>query len=640
MTELLQQFHFIRPQWLWALVPLLVLFLLLFRKRLSSQSWTQVISPELLPFLTEGSATSKKNNYLIPVGLGWLLTCLALAGPTWEKLPQPVHRQTDALVIVLDLSLSMLATDLNPSRLVVAQRKLTDLLKLRKEGLTGLVVFSGDAHSVSPLTDDSKTIAALVPALSPEIMPVFGSRLDHGLTEAVKLLTQGGAGKQSRIIVLTDGIHPRSQKQTLKLVEEIEYPISILVVGTSTGAPIPKPDGGFLKDGTGSIVIPKLDLAPLKAISATSGGNFQRLTIDDSDIQRLLGKKISLNSNNSNSTSAQSDEEKTREFDLWVERGPWLLLPLLLLALPAFRRGWIFSLTLLVTLPLATTPRTAQAFEWQDLWSTADQRGMNAMENEQHEQAAELFDNPNWKGSAHFREGKYEEAAEQFSTSDNAQAHYNRGNALAKAGKLEDALSAYDQALEKQPQLNDAQANKKLVADLLKQQQEQEQKQKDEQSESNEDGEPSDDQQGEQSGDQQDNSSEPSDDEQQQNSEPGEQEPDQQGKDQKEPEDSDENEDKSDKEQSEQDKKDEQDAKNKAKQEEQNEGQPKPSEPASSDDQRTEEQRQQDQKTEQMLRRLPDNPGLLFQRKFQQQYLKNKQNRNRQLEANSKEPIW
>lgn len=640
MTEFLNQFHFIRPHWLWLIAPLLAVLILLLKQRQANNSWSQIIAPELLPFLTENTGHGPGRNYFLPLSIGWLLAVIALSGPTWQKLPQPVHRQTDALVVVLDLSLSMLAADQQPSRLIKARRKLSDLLKIRKEGLTGLVVFSGDAHSVSPLTDDSKTIAELVPALSPEIMPVFGSNLKAGLNEAVKLIEQGGAAKQSRVIVFTDGIHPSSVEQTLKQAKISGYPISILAFGTTQGAPIPKPDGGFLKNGSGSIVIPKLDAQPLRKIAATSGGSYQESTIDDSDLQRLLSKSIVLPPARSNN---QTDDQNTRELNLWVERGPWLILPLLLLVLPAFRRGWIFALVLVINIP-----QPAMAFEWQDLWKTPDQQGLEAMKNKQHEQAAELFNNPQWKGSAHFKKGDYEKAAEQFSTKDSATAHYNRGNALAMAGKLEEALEAYDQALTKNPQLADAATNQQLVDELLKQQKKQEQ------SDSSEDGEPSDSQQQNSNQDQNQNG-QPQED-QQNNSQQSEGDSSEQSSDQENPQNNS-------TEPSKQEQNNQQ-AQNK-KQNEQQDQNPadssKPDEPSGQNEQNeqseqhpeqstknqsqpnaelTKEQLQQKQKTEQMLRRLPDNPGVLFQRKFQQQYLNNQQNRNRQSGTNNQEPMW
>ena len=637
MTEFLNQFHFIRPHWLWLIAPLLAVLILLLKQRQANNSWSQIIAPELLPFLTENTGHGPGRNYFLPLSIGWLLAVIALSGPTWQKLPQPVHRQTDALVVVLDLSLSMLAADQEPSRLIKARRKLSDLLKIRKEGLTGLVVFSGDAHSVSPLTDDSKTIAELVPALSPEIMPVFGSNLAAGLSEAVKLIEQGGSAKQSRVIVFTDGIHPGSVEQTLKQAKSSGYPISILAFGTTQGAPIPKPDGGFLKNSSGSIGIPKLDAQPLRKIAAISGGSYQELTIGDADIQRLLSKSIGLPSA---LPGNQADDQNTRELNLWVERGPWLVLPLLLLVLPAFRRGWIFALVLVINMP-----QPAMAFEWQDLWQTPDQQGMEAMQSQQHEQAAELFQNHQWKGSANFRKGEYEKAAEQFSATDSATAHYNHGNALAMQGKLEEALEAYDQALTKDPQLADAATNQQLVDELLKQQKKQEQ------SDSSEDGDPSDSQQQNSNQDQnqgqdQNQNGQPQED-QQNNSQQSEGDSSEQSSDQDNPQNDstepskpEQNEKQNDQNPADSSKPDEPSGQNQPN--EQSEQHPEQSTKKQSQPnaELTKEQLQQKQITEQILRRLPDNPGVLFQRKFQQQYLNNQQNRNRQSSTNNQEPMW
>ena len=177
--------HWMRPEWLWSLVPAALLVLLLWRLRGRLGNWNQVIAPELLPFLVSPEAGSRGPNLLPFILLGWVLAALAAAGPSWEKLPQPVHQKQDALVLVLDLSYSMKSGDLAPSRLDRTRQKLLDLLATRKEGQTGLIAYAGDSHIVTPLTDDTPTIANLLPALAPEMMPVPGSNPAAAVAQAV-----------------------------------------------------------------------------------------------------------------------------------------------------------------------------------------------------------------------------------------------------------------------------------------------------------------------------------------------------------------------------------------------------------------------------------------------------------------------
>ena len=167
--------HLMRPEWLWAMLPALVLLLLLWRQRRNQGSWHAVIAPDLLPYLVGGSAASRSTNFLPLILCGWLLAAFAASGPSWQKIPQPIHQKQDALVLLLDLSYSMKSADLAPSRVDRARQKLLDLLRSRKEGQTGLIAYAGDAHIVTPLTDDTPTIANLLPALQPDMMPVPGS---------------------------------------------------------------------------------------------------------------------------------------------------------------------------------------------------------------------------------------------------------------------------------------------------------------------------------------------------------------------------------------------------------------------------------------------------------------------------------
>src|SRR5690606_11113883 len=121
----------------------------------------------------------------------WAVAITALAGPVWQKIPQPVERNTDALVICWDLSPSMLAEDVKPSRLVRSRLKLIDLLKTRRDGQVALIAYSGEAYTVTPLTDDRQTLINLLPALSPTTLPTVGSNPEMALNMAVQLLKDG-----------------------------------------------------------------------------------------------------------------------------------------------------------------------------------------------------------------------------------------------------------------------------------------------------------------------------------------------------------------------------------------------------------------------------------------------------------------
>ena len=464
----LQQFHLIRPYWLLSIIPLALGIWLYSRIQGNSRSWASVIDKKLLPHLLQGKNIGNKSTPVKTLFILGLVIVCALAGPAFEKRPQPVFKTQSALVIILDLSRSMDATDVKPSRLSRAHFKINDIVKLRKEGQTALIVYAANAYTVSPLTDDAETISSQIPALQTHIMPAQGSRLDIALDMAHKLFTNAGHSKGD-IIVITDSINHDDNKK-LKELKSNNFATSILAIGTEEGAPIASINGGFVKDKNGAIVVPKLDISSLKSAALSSGGKFSLITSNDKDINHILS---SIDINRDETRENQTDEKGNKfKTDVWYEEGPWLLLLIIPFAAYSFRKGLIFSLLIFI-LPL---PQPAHAFEWSDLWKNQNQRGETALKKGDVKLAADLFNNPQWKAAAQYKAGEYEKSAESLKGIDNAEANYNRGNALAKAGDMQGAINAYDRTLELNPDHEDAKFNKQL---LEKAQQEQEKQQQD-----------------------------------------------------------------------------------------------------------------------------------------------------------------
>jgi len=447
-------FHWLRPDWLWALPLVALLSFALARRALAPGSWQRVVDPALAPYVLARAASKRYGYRWWLLSLGGALAILSLAGPSWDRLEQPVFRSEQAIVIALDLSRSMDAQDLTPSRLTRAKLKILDILEQRSSGQTALVVYSSNAFTVTPLTTDVDTVAALVNSLSTDIMPSRGSYPVAAINKGRRLLDQAGVGYGEVLLITDGGTSPAAEKAAEDLAKA-GYTLSVMGVGTRQGAPIPVAGGGFVTDRAGNIAVPKLESRELQSLAAAGHGRFTILSADDRDLDILLSGVVD--------PSSASDEALAT--DQWLEEGPWLLLLLLPLAAFAFRRGWMLVMVFAI-LPLA---EPVYAFGWDDLWLTKDQQGQRQLAEGNAADAAALFEDPSWRAVANYRDAQYAGSAAGFVGQQDTKNLYNLGNALARLGEFETAIDAYEQVLEIDPGDEDAQYN----LDLLKQAQEQ-----------------------------------------------------------------------------------------------------------------------------------------------------------------------
>ncbi len=476
--------HFLRPQVLW-LLPFAWLGLWwLARRYRRRDGWQSVVDAHLLPAIrvrTGGRAGGLLRLAMLVVSIG----ILALAGPSWQKQPVPVVKNQHALVIALDLSRSMLADDIKPNRLQRAKFKLEDLLKRRTDGQTGLVVWAGESFVVTPLTDDNQTIIAMLSALDPSIMPVQGSRASTGLAKAADLIQQAGH-RQGDIVLITDGVDMPQARGRAAELKKRNLRIHVLGVGTPTGAPIPV-RGGFHTDRQGQIVMAKLEEETLRQVAEAGGGLYRRLSADDSDLNALLASMDHV----SGSKNTLVDEQDKRS-EQWVDQGYWLLLLLVPLMALMYRKGWLLAMVLAIGVHGMPAPVMAQMDHstgtqdqkeasagsrwqrwWNKLWYNHDQQAAKALQEGRAGQASELARDPRWKAAAEYKSGRFRQADQLWRhiSQPVADDWYNRGNALARAGQLEAAIGAYDQALALDPRHEDAAHNKKVVEEALRQSQ-------------------------------------------------------------------------------------------------------------------------------------------------------------------------
>lgn len=446
--------YWFRPWWL-LLLPLLgwLLWQLWHRQKRAGR-WQMILPPAFHAALLSGGNGRNSKLPWIALGVAWLLTIFALVGPSWSRVEQLSQKPADPLVVILELTPEMLATDVQPNRLEQARRKLFDLLQYRSDAQTAIVVYAGSAHTLVPLSDDLSTSRNLLDALKPSLMPEPGHRADLAVNKALALLDQAGLG-DGRILLIGSSLSEAERQGIQRAMSGKSTQWLMIGIGTAEGAPITQEDGSFLKDEQGAILVPHLDEPGLKAFASDLDGRYRHARLSDSDLRALGLLDGPRNLRN---------DGQTLRLDTWADQGYWLLLPLLLLAACAGRRGWLLCLPLLLALP-----QPGYAFEFQDLWLRPDQQGLHLLKQKRPAEAARHFEDHQWQGVALYEAGDYTGAAQRFAEGDDAHAHYNRGNALAKSGELEAALDAYEQALERQPDLRPALTNKALVESLLKQ---------------------------------------------------------------------------------------------------------------------------------------------------------------------------
>jgi Ca-activated chloride channel homolog len=295
-------FHFLRPAWFLALVPVALLAWGIRRREDGGRPWHGIVDPHLLPYLLSGQGKRARFGPLELLALGWCVAIVALAGPTWRREPAPFAEDTAALAIVVKVAPSMRTEDVQPDRLTRSVEKIRDLLARRRGAKTALVAYAGSAHVVMPPTTDEGIIDTFAMALDPKIMPQDGDVAAVALRLADQTLADAGAGS---ILWITDSIAPEQAQALAAWRKASETPVRLLA--------------------------PLLGGAELSALRGAADAELVQLTPDDADVRQLArAAKFS--------TAATGERS-----DRWRESGYWLTPLLALLGLPFFRRGWMVS---------------------------------------------------------------------------------------------------------------------------------------------------------------------------------------------------------------------------------------------------------------------------------------------------------
>jgi len=332
IADFMHSFHFLRPLWLLTLPLLWALVFWLARRRRDDSAWSGFIDAELLATLRLDEDRITGISPWPLLALVWSIAAIALSGPSWQRDQAPAYRASAAWVFVLDLSPSMELTDVAPDRVTRARYALDDLLNAAHDARVGLVVFSDEPYTVTPLTQDVATIKALLPPLNPGIMPSPGDHLAPALDRAAKLLQQGGA-RDKRIVVLTDGFDdPAAALSAAADIKAKGISLSIIGVGTTGGAPQRNAGGGFVQDKQGRAQMARLDVPRLQQLAETGGGSY----VDIAQLPALLANMQST-SESANGVLAVHGVQVAQ----WRDAGIWLLPVLLVLAAFLARKDWL-----------------------------------------------------------------------------------------------------------------------------------------------------------------------------------------------------------------------------------------------------------------------------------------------------------
>ncbi len=439
VEEFLNNFHFLRPWFLLLLLLPALFFWRFFKSMHNVSSWENVCDKKLLNFLLiKGSSSNRKLfGWLFLSGLTFAV--VASAGPTWEKRPTPTLVPENPIMILLNLSSDMKISDLQPNRLYRAKFKITDLLNSNSSTQSGLIVYSQEPFLITPISDDADLIKNLLPAVDFDIMPINGDRLDRAIDLAVEKFQNSGY-KEGNIIIFSADVGERFDKalEAAQNAANKKYKVSVLDTATETNE-------------------------KLKLIARYGQGYYHLLTNNDQDISGL--------DNFVNQNISELKQSKNEQ-STWLDMGYYLCFIPLICCLFFFRRG------IFVLLPAIFVSTSAQA-GW---FLNNNQEGFNAFNQGDFQTAEQKFEDTSWKAAAQYRLGDYDKAAQIYAGKQDETSLYNLGNALAKGGKIEEAIKKYEEVLKINPNHEDAKFN----LEYLKQQQQQNQEQKQKQNQQQE----------------------------------------------------------------------------------------------------------------------------------------------------------
>jgi Ca-activated chloride channel family protein len=434
-----------QPWWLLLIVIPLLLRLLPQRDRHHPQL-EQFIARHLWARLLTGanSASRRETRRFM---LGWLLACIALAGPTLQKQQKEEELKRQASVaIVLDISPSMRVTDVAPSRLDYSKRLLTELAQQLKGQRVALIAFSANAYTVLPLTSDNHVLTQMIAAMDPSLASVTGTNLSRALQLAQQALSAPAAGEEKAndglVLLVSDGeIHDKGALAASRQLHQAGHRLFTLGVGTEQGGPVPFATGRLITAGD-ELITSRLDRQTLRTLAQAGGGEYADLRPEVwPEIMKVVERL---------KQPIRSESRRSSGTPLF----PWFLgLALIAFLWNGIRRPEMA--VLLLTLPLISNSPPSEAAPWDEA------KGLRLLEQENNKGASALysqiktFNGYIGSGVAAYRLGQWQQALAAFdraltlarSNEEKGRAAYNRGNALVQLGRIDEASSAYKSTL-------------------------------------------------------------------------------------------------------------------------------------------------------------------------------------------------
>lgn len=415
MNEFVSNFHFLRPWLLLLLLLPIVFYKFYFSQSALASSWRNVIDKKLLKFLLIKGSNLQRKLFVHLVLIAMLVSVFIMAGPTWQKLEIPAMQNKNPVVIILNLSSDMQETDLKPNRLSRAKYKITDFLNMLKTTQTSLEVYTNEPYIIAPFSEDTAIVKNLLEKVDFDIMPSNGDRLDRALNLALTRLQSAGYTNGNLILFAADvGQKFDLAVEQAKLIAASDINLHIIAVNTQYNE--------------------KLDM-----VAKAAKGTYWNIQSDDAKIAALADV---INKNNS-----QVEQGKNSTLQ-WLDMGWCFVIIPLLCCLMLFRKG-IFIWVLLLSY--------SQAYA--GFFTNSDQDGKQMFDEQNYLQASQNFANSDWKAASFYRMGDYAKAYQYYMQNNSIEGLYNQGNALAKSGKIKEAITKYEEVLKQNPNHEDAKFN-------------------------------------------------------------------------------------------------------------------------------------------------------------------------------------